>query len=249
MTRASAPPALRIDGLTVAYESDPVLWDIDLELPAGCIMGVVGPNGAGKSTLLLSTLGLLPPLAGRVEVFGQPLERVRHRVAYVPQRRSVDWDFPATVMDVVLMGTYGRLGWFRRPGKTQRAEAMAALELVEMVEQADSQISELSGGQQQRIFLARAFVQHADLLMMDEPFAGVDAKTERAIVRLLHGLRDEGKTLLVVHHDLATVPEYFDQVALLNRKIVACGPVGRTFTDAHVERTYGGSVRVPVPRA
>lgn len=249
MTGNAAHPALRVDGLTVAYGGDPVLWDVSLELPEGCIMGVVGPNGAGKTTMLLAALGLLPPLAGRVEVHGQTLDAMRDRVAYVPQRRSVDWDFPASVMDVVLMGTYGRLGWFRRPRAKQRDEARHALELVELGDLGDRQISELSGGQQQRVFLARAFVQKADLLLMDEPFAGVDAKTERSIVRLLHGLRDEGKTLLVVHHDLATVGEYFDQVALLNRKLVACGPVGETFTDAHIERTYGGSVRGPVPRA
>ena len=161
----------------------------------------------------------------------------------------MDWDVPASVLDVVLMGTYGRLGWFRRPRRKEREDALRALELVELTHIADRQISELSGGQQQRVFLARAFVQHADLLLMDEPGAGVDAKTERSIVRLLHTLRDEGKTLLVVHHDLAAVPEYFDQVALLNGEIVASGPIGVAFTDAHIERTYGGAVRAPVPRA
>ncbi len=241
---ASLPLALSVEGLTVAYDGEPVLWDVHLDLPCGQVMGVVGPNGAGKSTLLQTALGLLAPLAGRVLVHGEPLARRRDRVAYVPQRNSVDWDFPTTVLDVVLMGTYGRLGWFRRPGRKERAEALAALEMVEMVPLADRQISELSGGQQQRVFLARAFVQHADLLLMDEPFGGVDAKTERAIVSLLHDLRDRGKTLLIVHHDLATVPEYFDSVTLLNREVIACGPVGEAFCDATIEATYGGPVRV-----
>ena len=243
MTSAAASSALRVEGLTVAYDGEPVLWDVHLDLPRGQVMGVVGPNGAGKSTLLQTALGLLPPLAGRVLVHGEPLANQRDRVAYVPQRNSVDWDFPTTVMDVVLMGTYGRLGWFRRPGKREKDEARAALDMVEMPDLADRQISELSGGQQQRVFLARAFVQHADLLLMDEPFGGVDAKTERAIVSLLHGFRDEGKTLLVVHHDLATVPEYFDSVTLLNKHVIACGAVQETFTDAHIEATYGGVVR------
>lgn len=240
----SQPPALRIEGLTVAYDAQPVLWNVDVDLPAGCVMAIVGPNGAGKSTLLLAALGLMQPLAGRVQVFGQPMEASRHRVAYVPQRRSVDWDFPASVLDVVLMGTYGRLGWFRRPGKREREDALAALAYVEMDALANRQISELSGGQQQRVFLARAFVQQADLLLMDEPFAGVDAKTERAIVRLLHGFRDEGKTLLVVHHDLSTVREYFDRVALLNRELIACGTIADVFRDDEIQRTYGGAVRV-----
>ena len=238
-------PALRVDGLTVAYDGDPVLWNVELELPRGTITGVVGPNGAGKSTLLLAMLGLLPPLAGRIEMEGRDIASMRDRIAYVPQRRSVDWDFPTTVLDVVLMGTYGRLGWFRRPRAKQRAEAREALALVEMADYADRQISALSGGQQQRVFIARAFVQHADLLLMDEPFSGVDAKTERAIVRLLHEMRDEGKAMLVVHHDLATVPDYFDHVALLNRELVACGPAADVFTDAHLEKTYGGPVRAP----
>ena len=245
MTRSASPPhALHVEGLTVAYHGEPVLWDVHLALPRGEAMAVVGPNGAGKSTLLQTALGLLPALAGRVQIAGEPLAKRRDRVAYVPQRNSVDWDFPTTVLDVVLMGTYGRLGWFRRPGRKERDEAMAALEMVEMVPLADRQISELSGGQQQRVFLARAFVQHADLLLMDEPFSGVDAKTERAIVSLLHGFRDEGKTLLIVHHDLATVPEYFDSVTLLNRHVIACGPIAEAFSDANLEATYGGPVRM-----
>ena len=244
MTRSASPPhALHVEGLTVAYHGEPVLWDVHLALPRGEAMAVVGPNGAGKSTLLQTALGLLPALAGRVQIAGEPLAKRRDRVAYVPQRNSVDWDFPTTVMDVVLMGTYGRLGWFRRPGKKDRAAAMDALAMVELTELADRQISELSGGQQQRVFLARAFVQQADVLFMDEPFGGVDAKTERAIVELLHQFRDEGKSLLIVHHDLATVPEYFDCVTLLNRRVIATGGVDEAFTDSLIEATYGGPVR------
>ena len=240
---ATSEPALRVEGLTVAYHAEPVLFDVHLEVPRGACMGIVGPNGAGKSTLLHAALGMQPRLAGRVEVHGRELARRPSQVAFVPQRNSVDWDFPTTVMDVVLMGTYGRLGWFRRPGKKDRAAAMDALAMVELTELADRQISELSGGQQQRVFLARAFVQQADVLFMDEPFGGVDAKTERAIVELLHQFRDEGKSLLIVHHDLATVPEYFDCVTLLNRRVIATGGVDEAFTDSLIEATYGGPVR------
>lgn len=243
MNSASAStPALRLEGLTVAYDGEPVLWDVHLALERGCVMGIVGPNGAGKSTMLKAILGLLKPLAGRIEVDGVERRRAATGIAYVPQRTSVDWDFPTTVLDVVLMGTYGRLGWLRRPGAKERAEAREALDKVEMLDLADRQISELSGGQQQRVFLARAFVQHADLLLMDEPFGGVDARTERAIVDLLHGLRSEGKTLLVVHHDLLTVPEYFDHVTLLNRRVVACGPVHEAFTEDLIDAAYGGQM-------
>ena len=241
-------PALRLDGLTVAYDAAPVVWDIQVEVHAGRVTGVVGPNGAGKTTILQAALGLQPALAGRVQFFGRPIAEVRDRVGFVPQRRSVDWDFPTTVLDVVMMGTYGRLGWFRRPGRKQRAEAMEALDFVEMADFAGRQISALSGGQQQRVFLARAFVQRCDLLLMDEPFAGVDAKTERTIVRLLRQWASEGKALLVVHHDLATVPEYFDDVLLLNRRLIAAGSVTSTFTAENLERAYGGAVRTGAPR-
>ena len=241
-------PALSLDGLTVAYDAEPVVWDVQAKVHSGRVTGMVGPNGAGKTTILQAALGLQPALAGCVQFFGRPVAAVRDRVGFVPQRRSVDWDFPTTVLDVVMMGTYGRLGWFRRPGRKQRDEAMEALEFVEMADFAGQQISALSGGQQQRVFLARAFVQRCELLLMDEPFAGVDAKTERTIVRLLRQWASEGKAILAVHHDLATVPEYFDDVLLLNRRLIAAGPVGEVFTRDNIERTYGGAVSFEAPR-
>ena len=232
-------PALSLHGITVAYDSRPVLWNVDLEIPRGVVMGIIGPNGAGKSTLLKTVLNIVPALAGRIQVFGQPLATSRSQIGYVPQRSSVDWDFPTTVFDLVLMGTYGRLGWFRRPGKQQKKEAYAALEKVEMLDFAARQIGELSGGQQQRAFLARAFVQDAPLYFMDEPFAGIDATTEKTLVTLLHDLRSQGKTLVVVHHDLSTVEDYFDQVTLLNREIISSGPTQSAFTPPLLEKAYG----------
>jgi manganese/zinc/iron transport system ATP- binding protein len=237
-------PALEFHDLTVAYHTKPVLWDVDLNVPEGKLVAIVGPNGAGKSTLLRAALALVPLASGYVRVFGRPYSDVRSRVAYVPQRESVDWDFPCSVLDVVLMGRYGRVGWFRRPGEEDRAKALEALGRVGMAEYKDRQISRLSGGQQQRTFLARALVQEADLYMMDEPFAGVDAVTERAIVALLHELRDRGKTVVCVHHDLQTVPEYFDWVALLNMRLVAAGPVAEIFTSDHLNATYGGRLSI-----
>ncbi len=229
----SAPP-LEIHDMTVAYHRKPVLWDIDLTVPEGQLIGVLGPNGAGKTTLIKAALGLVPLASGKVEIYGQPYHRQRHLVGYVPQRESVDWDFPVSVLDVVLMGTYGQLGWCRRPGKQQREIARRCLEQVGMLDLAGRQIRQLSGGQQQRIFLARALAQDARIYFMDEPFAGVDAATEQAIVRLLHTLRARGKTVLVVHHDLQTVREYFDQVILLNMRLVACGPTATTFTKQNL---------------
>jgi manganese/zinc/iron transport system ATP- binding protein len=235
-------PAIDVTDLTVAYRDRPVLWDVDLTVPAGVLMAVVGPNGAGKTTLLKATLGLVRPAAGQVLILGKPYAEQRRLIAYVPQRGSVDWDFPTSVRDVVLMGTYGSLGWLRRPGAAERARADAALAKVGMTELAGRQIRQLSGGQQQRVFLARALVQDAQVYFMDEPFAGVDATTERAIVGLLQGLRAEGRTVVVVHHDLQTVPEYFDWVTLLNVRKVASGPVGEVFTEANLRQTYGGRV-------
>jgi manganese/zinc/iron transport system ATP- binding protein len=203
-------------------------------------MGIVGPNGAGKSTLIRAILGLAKPAAGRALVLGKPYEEQRRLVAYVPQRGSVDWDFPTNVLDVVLMGRYGRLGWVRRPGAADRAAAREALAQVGMLELAHRQISQLSGGQQQRVFLARALVQHAEVYFMDEPFQGVDATTEKAIVELLRRLREEGKTVVAVHHDLQTVLEYFDQVALLNVRMIASGSVKDVFTEENLRHTYGG---------
>jgi manganese/zinc/iron transport system ATP- binding protein len=238
--RESAEPALSIHDLTVAYDSTPALWDIDLEVPQGVLMGVVGPNGAGKSTLIKAALDLVPRTAGTVRFYGKRYAKMRRNVGYVPQRGSVDWDFPTTVLDVVTMGRYGSLGWIRRPGKQERDMSMAALEKVSMAELADRQISHLSGGQQQRTFLARALVQDAHIYFMDEPFAAVDAVTERAIVSVLQELRAAGKTVIVVHHDLSTVTSYFDWVALLNVELRATGPTEEAFTRRNLEQTYGG---------
>jgi manganese/zinc/iron transport system ATP- binding protein len=235
-------PALTVRDLTVAYRDEPVLWDIDLTVPSGILMGIVGPNGAGKTTFIQTILGLVDAAAGDVRIFGAPYAEQRQRVGYVPQRGSVDWDFPTSALDVVLMGLYGRLGWFRRPGARERETALAALDEVGMAEYADRQISQLSGGQQQRVFLARALVQDADLYFMDEPFQGVDATTERAIIDLLRELRERDCTVVVVHHDLQTVPEYFDHVMLLNVRRIASGPVEEVFTDENLRLTYGGRV-------
>jgi manganese/zinc/iron transport system ATP- binding protein len=231
-----------VTDLTVAYGERPVLWDVDLNVPPGTLMAIVGPNGAGKTTLIKAILGLLPIAAGQVLIYGQPYAEQRRMVGYVPQRGSVDWDFPTSVLDVVTMGRYGALGWFRRPGRTEREQAMTALAQVGMADYAHRQISQLSGGQQQRTFLARALVQDAQVYFMDEPFQGVDATTERAIVDLLKSLRGAGKTVVAVHHDLQTVPEYFDWVTLLNVRRVASGPVDVVFTDENLRQTYGGRV-------
>ncbi len=224
--------------LTVAYHESPVLWDLDIDLEEGKATAIVGPNGAGKSTLLKAILGLVPIAAGVTRIFDAQLNDVRQRVAYVPQRGSVDWDFPTNALDVVVMGRYGRLGWFRRPGREDREIARECLARVGMASFADRQISQLSGGQQQRVFLARALAQQADLYLMDEPFVGVDAVTERAIVQLLHEVRDAGKTVVAVHHDLDSVPEYFDNVILLNVSLIAAGPVAEVFTEENLRRTY-----------
>lgn len=240
--------AVEVSDLTVAYHTKPVLWDVDLTVPAGVLMAIVGPNGAGKTTLLKAILGLVPLAAGQVLVFGKPLSEQRHLVSYVPQRGSVDWDFPTTVLDVVLMGLYRSIGWIRRPGRRERNKAMEALEMVGMAGFAHRQISQLSGGQQQRVFLARALVQEAELFFMDEPFQGVDATTERAIVTLLQQLRSENKTVVVVHHDLQTVPEYFDWVTLINVRRIACGPVREVFTEQNLRAAYGGRVAFFVER-
>ena len=239
-----ATPAIEVHDLTVAYRTQPVLWDVDLQLPEGQLIAIVGPNGAGKSTLLKAMLGLVTPVTGWVQIFGEPYARRRSWVGYVPQRESVDWDFPTSALDVVTMGLYGRIGWLRRPRKHHRETALACLEKVGMREYAHRQISQLSGGQQQRVFLARALAQDARLYLMDEPFAGVDATTERAILSLLKELRATGRTVVAVHHDLQTVAEYFDYVALLNMRLVAAGPVSTTFTAENLQRTYGGRLTV-----
>lgn len=234
--------ALSVDDLTVAYHENPAIWDIDLDVPEGVLMGIVGPNGAGKSTLIKAVLNLIPRAAGAVSFYGRPYDEARSLVGYVPQRGSVDWDFPTSVLDVVTMGLYGKLGWFRRPGRRERELALFALEQVGLVDFVDRQISQLSGGQQQRAFLARALVQDAQIYFMDEPFAAVDAVTENAIVDILRELNKRGKTVLVVHHDLQTVAQYFDWVTLLNVEVIAAGPTAAVFTPENLRKTYGGRV-------
>lgn len=235
-------PAIEVFDLTVAYKEQPVLWDIDLEVPQGVLMAIVGPNGAGKTTLIKSVLELVEPAAGQVQILGGSYRDRRQAVAYVPQRGSVDWDFPTSVLDVVMMGRYGALGWFRRPRARERELAMQALDKVGMADFRNRQISQLSGGQQQRVFLARALVQDAQVYLMDEPFQGVDAKTERAIVSVLREIRESGGTVVAVHHTLQTVREYFDWVTLLNVSKVASGPVDDVFTEDNVRAAYGGRV-------
>jgi manganese/zinc/iron transport system ATP- binding protein len=234
--------AIEVTDLTVAYRDKPVLWDLDLEVPEGVLMAILGPNGAGKTTLIKTMLGLVKSAAGQVLIYGQPYEEQRRLVGYVPQRGSVDWDFPTNALDVVQMGLYNRLGWVRRPGRRERELGIESLEKVGMADFAQRQISQLSGGQQQRVFLARALVQDAQVYFMDEPFAGVDATTERAIIALLRELRDAGKTVIVVHHDLQTVKEYFDWAMLLNVRRIASGPVSEVFTEENLGRAYGGRI-------
>ena len=234
--------AIEVEDLTVAYQEKPVLWDIDLTVPEGVLMAIVGPNGAGKTTLIKAILNLVKTAAGQIKIYGKTSSDQKRLVGYVPQRGSVDWDFPTSVKDVVMMGRYGALGWIRRPGKEEQKMALSALDKVGMLQYAERQISQLSGGQQQRVFLARALVQDAQVYLMDEPFQGVDATTERAIVSLLQELRKSGKTVVVVHHDLQTVPEYFDWTALLNVRLIASGPVHEVFTEENLKLTYGGRV-------
>lgn len=238
--------AVKIDDLTVAYNYKPVLWDVDLVVPEGVLMAIVGPNGAGKSTLIKAILGIIKPIAGSISIFGKPYHRQRKMVAYVPQKGSVDWDFPTTAFDVVLMGTYGRLGWIKRPGTEEKKIALECMEKVGMLPYRNRQISQLSGGQQQRVFLARALAQDASIYFMDEPFQGVDATTEVAIINILKELRKAGKTVIVVHHDLQTVPEYFDWVTFLNVKRIATGPVKDIFNDDNLTKTYGVNYKVAV---
>jgi manganese/zinc/iron transport system ATP- binding protein len=231
---------LSVHGVTVAYDRKPVLWDVEYEAPDRALIAIVGPNGAGKSTLIKAVLGLVPLASGAVAFWGEPLARRRREIGYVPQRSSVDWDFPVSALEVVAMGRYGMLGWCRPVGRRHREAARACLDQVGLADLADRQISQLSGGQQQRVFLARALAQEARLYFMDEPFAGVDAATETAIVDVLRRLQAEGRTVIVVHHDLQTVADYFDEVLLLNGRVVAAGPVAATFTATNLQTTYGG---------
>lgn len=239
-----SPAPLEVHDLTVAYHKKPVLYGIDLTIPQGNLIGIIGPNGAGKSTLIKAVMGLMPVSSGWVKVFGKPYKENCHRVGYVPQRESVDWDFPVSVMDVVLMGRYGHLRLAQRPTKNDHEIARECLEKVKMLPFANRQIGNLSGGQQQRVFLARALAQESDLYLMDEPFVGVDAATESAIITLLRELKARGKTLLVVHHDLPSAKEYFDQLILLNMRLVAFGPTQEVFTSEILQTTYGGRLTI-----
>jgi manganese/zinc/iron transport system ATP- binding protein len=237
---------VEINDLTVAYRDKPVLQDVDLTIPEGKLTAIIGPNGAGKSTLIKAALSLVPTAAGSVRIYGKPYAEQRQLVGYVPQRGSVDWDFPTTALDVVMMGTYGKLGWIKRPGKAEHDFALRCLEQVGMEQYAERQISQLSGGQQQRVFLARALAQDAKIYFMDEPFVGVDALTEKAIVTLLQELRSQGKTVICVHHDLDSAPDYFDWVALLNVRLIASGPFDTTFTADNLRKTYGGTMKAAI---
>lgn len=237
-------PAIEIHDLTVAYNKKPVLWDIDMTLPGNSIIGIIGPNGSGKTTLIKSIMDLVPLSSGYVKLFNQPLEKVRNRISYVPQRESVDWDFPASAFDVVLMGRYGKIGMFRKPGKKDKTIAMEALEKVGMQNFATRQIAQLSGGQQQRVFLARALAQQADLYFLDEPFAGVDAATENTIIELLREMVKDNKTVVVVHHDLQSAAHYFNWLVMLNMRLVASAPVKEVLTADLLQKTYGGKLTI-----
>lgn len=236
-------PAIEVRDLTVSYGPVPALLDVSLSIPAGTLVGVIGPNGSGKSTLIKSILGFLKPDVGDVRVFGESLDRARGRVAYVPQRGSVDWDFPITVRDVAMMGRYGHVPWWRDLGREDRRMADEALEMVRMTEFADRQIGQLSGGQQQRVFMARAMAQGAEILLLDEPFAGVDAATERAILDVLDRTKESGRTLVVVHHDLATAAEYFDLLVLLKQRLYAFGTPELVLQPQLLSEVYEGKLK------
>ncbi|KGX87315.1 metal ABC transporter ATP-binding protein [Pontibacillus litoralis] len=234
--------ALQVNNISVTYEKQPVLEGVQFNIPEGTLTGIIGPNGAGKSTLIKAILHLIPRLSGEVTVYGKPYKQQRKLIGYVPQRSEVDWDFPTNALDVVLMGRYGHIGMFKRPNKKEVQFAYECLEKVGMKAFANRQISQLSGGQQQRVFLARALAQDAQIYFMDEPFAGVDAATEKAIMKLLQEWKEQGKTVLVVHHDLQTVRDYFDNCLLLNKKPIECGPTEKVFTLNNLEKTYGGAI-------
>ncbi|GMB08026.1 metal ABC transporter ATP-binding protein [Thermolongibacillus altinsuensis] len=239
---------LTVEQLTVAYQRQAVLEDVSFSVPEGKLIGIIGPNGAGKSTLMKAILDLIPRVKGDIAIYGKPYKQQRHLVGYVPQRGSVDWDFPTNALDVVLMGRYGHIGLWKRPRKEDVAVAMQCLEKVGMTSYAKRQISQLSGGQQQRVFLARALAQDASIYLMDEPFVGVDAATEKAIIELLNELKAKGKTVLVVHHDLQTVRDYFDWVLLLNKQVIAAGPTEEVFTYENLQKTYGGKLAFLSPQ-
>jgi manganese/zinc/iron transport system ATP- binding protein len=231
--------SIEIESLTIHYERRSILWDLSFSLPTGILCGIAGPNGAGKSTLLKAAVGLIRPQSGRILFFGQPFEQVRKKIAYIPQRESIDWDFPITAFDVVLMGRYNRFGFWGRPRKADRDAAQCALEQLGLAEVAERQISQLSGGQQQRLFIARALVQQPDIFLMDEPFSGIDLATEKSIIDLLRILKSNGKTILIVFHDLPNAENYFDYLLLLNRRLIACGPIDQVFTEERLAQTFG----------
>lgn len=238
------PPVLEWHDLTVAYGRRPVLWHIDLMINKPCLYGIIGPNGAGKSTLLKATLGLLPTASGKIRFWGQPLAEVRSRLGYVPQRETVDWDFPVSVMDVVLMGATSRLGWFRRAGRRERNLARDCLDRVGLADLASRQIGRLSGGQQQRVFLARALAREADIYLLDEPMAGVDAGSQEQIFAILAELRDAGKLVVAVHHDLRTASRWFDAVALIDMRLVSAGNTANVLTPENLNQTYAGRLGI-----
>ncbi|MBB6328449.1 manganese/zinc/iron transport system ATP- binding protein [Algoriphagus iocasae] len=237
-------PILEIHDLIVSYDQSPVLWNVDFSIPSGKLIGILGPNGAGKSTLTKAIMGLVTPSSGYVKVFDKTLEEVRSKISYVPQRESVDWNFPASVLDVVMMGTYGKLGLFKRPGKKEKDIALSCLDQVGMMSFVNRQISELSGGQQQRVFIARALAQEADLYLMDEPFAGVDMSTETAIFHLLKEMTAKGKSVIVVHHDIHSAMNYFDWIIMLNMHLVASGPNDQVMSEEMLRKTYGGKLNL-----
>lgn len=236
--------AIEIHDMTIAYHKKPVLWDVDVKIPEGKLIGIIGPNGAGKSTMIKAILDLVPKASGWVKIFNRPYSDMRKIIGYVPQRESVDWDFPVNALDVALMGRYGHLGWIKRPGRKDNDIAREALERVGMSDYINRQISQLSGGQQQRVFLARALAQQAKIYIMDEPLAGVDAATEQAIINLLMSLREQNKTILVVHHDLQTVTDYFDHLIMINMRVVATGATPEVFSEENLHKTYGGRLTI-----
>lgn len=235
---------LEIHDLTVSYHKKPVLYGVDLAIPQGLIVGIMGPNGAGKSTLIKTIMGLIKPARGWVKIFGDSIQKGCKRVGYVPQRESVDWDFPVNVKDTVMMGRYGKLGLLRRPGEQDHAIVEDCLRKVGMESYATRHISKLSGGQQQRVFLARALAQESDLYLMDEPFVGVDASTEAAIMRLLQELKTQGKSIIVVHHDIVTAKHYFDKIALINMRLVAYDDTAKILEPATLEKAYGARLSI-----
>jgi manganese/zinc/iron transport system ATP- binding protein len=230
---------ITVRSLTVNYDKKPVLWDINLDIPRGSLVGIIGPNGAGKSTLMKAMIGLLPPLSGEVRFFGKSFASHRKEIAYIAQKNAIDWDFPITVFEVILMGAYGRLGLCKRAGKKEKEEALQVLEKIGMRELADRQISSLSGGQQQRLFVGRALLQDADVFFLDEPFVGIDMATEKFLIEMFKELTRKGKTIFVVHHDLNTVEAYFDWVILLNMRLVSSGPTANVFHGVNLMHAYG----------